>query len=242
MARYVQDVVLNKPDDFVFFIMNDYLQKNGFTMSDWKGEPAYRAGDPMMEGYKYLKWTYSNGVFHLEAWLRGTLGGEWDLDGFVGCAMKAPYKKNLTQLIEILQQPLPQSGPGTSAAQTDGSPQNPTAQTDNMGQNAQPAGTTQPGGTPAFNAIPVQTVDNHGAATRALVFGILSIVCCWSYLFCIIFAVLAFSQARMGQGSSKAGQAKAGKICAIVALCLTVVLFVLNIALASLSGLGALLS
>lgn len=55
MARYVREVVLNKPEDFVQFIMNDYLQKNGFVMSDWKGEPAFRAGDPALEGYKYLK-------------------------------------------------------------------------------------------------------------------------------------------------------------------------------------------
>lgn len=34
MARFTRDLVLNKPDDFVHFIMNDYLQKNGFSMSD----------------------------------------------------------------------------------------------------------------------------------------------------------------------------------------------------------------
>ena len=70
MARYVRELVLNKPDDFVSFMMNDYLQKNKFSMSDWKGEPAYRAGDAMMEGYKYLKWSYSNGTLHVEAWLK----------------------------------------------------------------------------------------------------------------------------------------------------------------------------
>lgn len=41
MARYVKDLVLNKPEDFVTFIMNDYLQKNQFVVSEWKGEPAY---------------------------------------------------------------------------------------------------------------------------------------------------------------------------------------------------------
>lgn len=38
MARYVKDLVLNKPEDFVTFIMNDYLQKNQFVVSEWKGE------------------------------------------------------------------------------------------------------------------------------------------------------------------------------------------------------------
>ena len=108
MARYVQEIVLNKPDDFVQFIMNDYLQKNSFIMSDWKGEPAYRAGDAALEGYKYLKWGYMNGVFHLEAWMKGTFGGEWNLEGFVGSLQKKPYRESLEQLLMILQQPLPQ--------------------------------------------------------------------------------------------------------------------------------------
>ena len=51
MARFTRDLVLNKPDDFVQFIMNDFLQKNQFEMSDWKGEAAYRAGDAMVEGF-----------------------------------------------------------------------------------------------------------------------------------------------------------------------------------------------
>lgn len=120
MARFIQDVVLNKPDDFVYFMMNDYLQKNGFVTSDWKGEPAYRAGDGFMEGYKYLKWSYTSGVFHLEAWMKGTFGGEMNLDGFVGCLMKKPYKENLMRLITLLQQTIPESGQTMGAAQTAG--------------------------------------------------------------------------------------------------------------------------
>ncbi len=208
MARYIQDVYLNQPDDFVHFIMNDFLQKNGFTMSDWKGEAAYRAGDPMFKGYKYLKWSYNNGMFHLEAWLRRT-SGEWDLEGFVACAQKRPYKNNLQQLIATLQQPIPQAAPGQTAP----------------GQNAG-----------AATRVPVQTVDNHKAATLGLVFGILSIVCFWSAVFCIIFAVLGFSQCRMGNGSSKAGQAKAGKICCVVGLSIMGVYYVLYFGLTILSA------
>lgn len=200
MARYIQDVVLNKPDDFVSFIMNDYLQKNGFKMSDWKGEPAFRAGDPMMEGYKFLKWSYVNGVFHLEAWLKGTFGGEWNLNGFVGIMMKKPYRQNLEQLITILQQSIPQPGMGAG----------------------------QPG-SPVPDVIQVQTVDNSSQATQALVFGILSLVFCWSLIFSILFACLAFSRSRMGAKSTKASQAQTGKILAIVGICLTLVLYILSV-------------
>lgn len=203
MARYIRDIPLNQPDDFVNFMMNDYLNKNAFQMSDWKGEAAYRAGDPMLEGYKYLKWSYVNGVFHLEAWLRGTFGGEWDLDGFVGCAMKQPYKKALENLIALLQQNV--SAVGTQTVQS-------------------PDGTVE-----TRNIVPVATTDDTKAATLALVFGILSIVFSCSPIFSIFFAILAFSRARAGGYSSKAGMAKAGKICAIVGLCIAVLLWLLAI-------------
>ena len=51
MARYVKNLVLNNPEEFVTFIMVDYLQRNLFVVSEWKGEPAYRTGDALIEGY-----------------------------------------------------------------------------------------------------------------------------------------------------------------------------------------------
>ena len=204
MARYVKDIVLNKPDDFVSFIVNDYLQKNKFTMSEWKGEPAYRAGDGMVEGFKYLKWSYAGGVFHLEAWLKGTAGGEWDLDGMVGALMKKPYKKSLEQLEEALGQEIPAQG--TAAGQT---------------------------AAPRPQPIPVKTVDNTGAAVVALVLGILSIVIglFWA-LVGVILGIIGISQARMGSGSSKAGMAKAGKVLSIIGICISALGWLLNIILA----------
>lgn len=195
MARYSKDLVLNKPEEFVSFIMNDYLQKNQFSMSDWEGEPAYRAGDAMLEGYKYLNWSYTNGTLHLEAWLKGSTGKEWDLDGFVGAAQKKPYKNSLEQLFTALQQEIPEGQSVEGAAK----------------------------------AIPVSTVDNSKAATMGLVFGILSILFVWSPLISIILAAVGISRARMGLGSSKAGQAKAGKILCIVGAVIAVILWILNI-------------
>ena len=81
MARYTYDLVLNKPEDFVQFVMNDFLQKNRFEPADYNGEAVYRAGDRMVEGHKYLKWSYTGGVFQVEAWLKA-VSGEMGLDGF----------------------------------------------------------------------------------------------------------------------------------------------------------------
>ncbi len=211
MARYVRDLVLNKPDDFVQFMMNDFLQKNSFVLSDWKGEPAYRAGDAMMEGYKYLKWSYTGGIFHLEAWMKGTFGGEWNLDGFVGTLQKKPYKASLEQLFAALNQPIPMNQGGATGS-----------------------------GQPMPNVVPVHTVDNSGAATMGLVFGIFSLIFAFLIpLVSILLACLGFSRARMGAGSSKSGLAKAGKILCIIGIIAAVVMWGLNILLAVSPLMGA---
>ena len=112
-----------------------------------------------------------------------------DLDGFVGTLQKKPYRESLEQLFAALQQPLPANGP------QDMSP-----------QGAGPQGGPQP--------IPVQTVDNSGAATLALVFGIISIILALLFpLGGIILAALGFTRARLGSGSSKAGMAKVERSC-----------------------------
>lgn len=220
MARYVKELTLNKPDDFVAFIVNDYLQKNRFVMSDWKGEPAYRAGDGLVEGYKYLKWSYTGGIFHLEAWLKGTAGGEWDLDGVVGIAMKKPYKSSLEQLFQALQQEIP--------AQPEAGTQN--SSIPPQGNAGQQCSTTNHN--PQPQPIPVRTVDNTGAATIALVLGILSVIIgLFVPLIGVILGIIGISQARMGSGSSKAGMAKAGKVLSIIGICISVGGWLLNFVL-----------
>ena len=199
MARYVNELALNQSDDFVQFIMNDFLQKNQYVLMDYKGEQVFRAGDAMVEGYRYLKWYYMNGVFHVEAWLTSVTGKEMDLDGFVGALQKKPYKDSLEQLYAALRQQV-------SAPQ-------------NMGQ-------------PGPQPIPVRTVDNTSAATMALVFGILSIVTGFLIpIVGIILSVVGLSRVRMGKGSSMAGRAKAGQICAIIGIVVSILMWLMNILL-----------
>lgn len=202
MAKYVKHLVLNKPGSFVQFMMNDYLTKNGFVSADWKGQPVFRGGDGIMEGYKYMNWSYSNGILQVEAWIRGTTGKEVGLDGFVGCLQKKPFKNSLEQLFTLLQQDLPE-----------GQMQN----AENQGQEATP----QP--------IPVVTVDNTKAATTSLVCGIICCVLAFILpLFSVIVGAIGFMQARLGMGSSKAGMAKAGKVLLIIGVVLAVIIWVLN--------------
>lgn len=211
MARYTQDVVLNKPDDFVSFMMNDYLQKESFSLSDWKGTPAYRRGDGFIEGFRFLTWNYTNGVLHLEAWLKGPFGGEQNLSGFWGWAVKAAYRSSIDELIKLLHQDIPQptAAPGASL---DGTVPNNSAS--------------------AQNVVTVQTSNNTRAATLALVMGIISIVAsCFIPLIGLVCGFFAIIFYRSGKGSTSAGQAKAGRVCGIIGICLAVVMWILNIVL-----------
>lgn len=198
MARYTKDLVLNKPEDFVSFMMNDYLNKNEFSMSDWKGEPAYRAGDPMLEGYKYMKWSYSNGTLHLEAWMKGSFGGEMGLDGFVGVLQKKPFKDSLEQLYTALQQEIPEGG-----YEQGGQSQPIPVQTVDNSQ-----------------AATLSLVLGIIAIVMVLFLPIPLVV--------IVLGVLGVNRARLGIGSSKATLAKIGRVLSIIAVVLAIVLWVYN--------------
>lgn len=112
MARYIQDVVLYKPTDFVVFMMNDFLTKNSFHLSTWKKEPVYRAGDAVIEGYQYLKWYYDGCTLHVEAWISGCgiIGAarrSFEMEtGLEYGARKEPFLLELEQLFDLMRQEL----------------------------------------------------------------------------------------------------------------------------------------
>lgn len=161
----------------------------------------------MLEGYKFMTWSYINGVLHVEAWLKGLFGGEMGLTGFVGCLQKKPFKQSLEQLYTLMRQDIP---------------------TEQM--NAGAAGIAA--GTANAGAVPVTTVNNTSAATISLIFGILG---CLTGLLVPIAGlccgVLAVMRGRLGLGSTKAKMAKAGRVLGIIACVLSIVMWVLNIIL-----------
>lgn len=206
MARYIRDIVLNKPADFVAFMMNDYLQKNGFSFFKWKYEAAFRAGDGVIESYKYLKWGYDGRILHIEAWVRDLFGMEISLDSLSFTLQRSAFKKSLEQLFTLLNQNIPM--PNQPAHGTNGQliPQ----------------------------PIPVQTADNSSAAVMALVSGVITLSLTFIYFVSLIFSVsaltflfpiiilfggtLGISRARLGGGSRQAKLALTGKILSILAM------------------------
>ncbi len=113
MARYIREEMINKPQEFVDFIMQDFLTKHNFSPAALKGEQIYQDGIGMVSIPRFFKYYYVNGVIHLEAWTRtawlpGVYGRkENDLRGYVGSIPKQAYRNDIEELLRVLKQPLP---------------------------------------------------------------------------------------------------------------------------------------
>jgi len=101
--RYVKDLVLNISTADVENAIQGYLRGNDFNFVSEKGEDYYKTGGVMLplRGFKY---SYQDGVLHLEAWA-GKIGKELNIgDGkFVGSVVKVPYYNSILNLMATLE-------------------------------------------------------------------------------------------------------------------------------------------
>lgn len=214
MARYVREVQINQPEDFVNFMVNDFLTKHGFKYVEFKGEMIYRAGGGLIEIPKFFIWNYQNGVIHVEAWTRnvwlpGVYGRENALKGYMGCVPKGAYKSDVEQLLSLLMQPVPQQN-GQFQGQQEGQ-----------------EGASQP--VQQSGPIMVQGVDTSRYANMSLAFGIIGMVVSCIWYLGLIFGICAIVYGNKGKASSKQGRATAGLVCGIIAVVLAIVMFVLGL-------------
>lgn len=96
---------LEKSEDEVRKIMDTYLKEQDFVESKKYSGQIYRSETANMFGFKYLKWSYKEGAFSLEAWLYGTLNIDWNMNnvGFLAYTIIKPYKESLLTLIKTLK-------------------------------------------------------------------------------------------------------------------------------------------
>lgn len=110
MARWTRDERLDQPQDFVRFMMEDYLNKGGFKKKIHKGEEVWQEGEGILSSARFIRYEYADGLFHLEAWIGKRR--ENALKGFVGALPKKMFRESLEELIRLLHQPLPQAREG----------------------------------------------------------------------------------------------------------------------------------
>lgn len=110
MGRYIREVRLEQPIDVVSILMDDYVYHEHFSRTDWKDEMVFYVEDSYKKE-RYMKWSYGDGLFRIEAWLKNSLGGETDLDGVGGGPSRKEFRASIDGLIETLQRT-----PGESVA------------------------------------------------------------------------------------------------------------------------------
>ena len=220
MARYIREAALDKPSDFVQYIMSDFLGKHGFRLVEFKGQFVYRAGGGILEIPKFLIWGYQNGIFHIEAWTRnlwlpGVYGRENAMTGFMGCIPKGAYKKDIEELVGLLFQPLYVNGQQNPGIQP-GMNGNPTMQGVNMQQPIYVKGTD----------LSRYAVMAFVMALAGLVLGPLLVP-----VFGILFGALGIVYGSKARSSEKGGMATAALVLGILAVILSVIVWILSIAI-----------
>ena len=113
MARWTRDEELNQPADFVQFMMEDFLTKNGFKKKTHKGQEVWQEGDGFLTMARFIRYEYNDRSFHLEAWI--CKKRENPIKGFVGAMPKKMFRESLEELIRLLHRPLPQGQEGTGS-------------------------------------------------------------------------------------------------------------------------------
>lgn len=93
--RYVNELILNMDPVYINNMIQAYLSRNRFKPVIEKGENCYRRS----RGQRF-KYSYNDGVLHIEAWV-GKVGKELDIsDGKIyGAAYKVPYYNSILSLL-----------------------------------------------------------------------------------------------------------------------------------------------
>lgn len=109
MARYLKEIELGIAPEKVEEIMVDFIQKNEFYKTTWKGESCYTADVSIVKEVQFMKYNYENGVLHFEAWLRDGTSKEQGLTGMGAMDLKKPYLEAVLSLLGRCIQESPQA-------------------------------------------------------------------------------------------------------------------------------------
>lgn len=104
MSRYVNELSTGMSAEQAGQVASEYLTSAGFTYRDERGEMSWRKGTGTATIPQFVKFEPRDGAVHLEAWvsgiavLPGMYGGEQDLTGVWGWAIKSALKKRVAEL------------------------------------------------------------------------------------------------------------------------------------------------
>lgn len=103
MARYIKDFQINVDPQTAHSAVNQYLQKEGYEYINYDGENVFKKGQGVWSNPTFFKFSYAGNMVRMETWMKyaffpGVYVGELGVTGFVGSAMKGPWKKRISYL------------------------------------------------------------------------------------------------------------------------------------------------
>jgi len=244
MARTVYDLQINKPDDFIQFISNDYFAKEGFKLVNYKGEQVWKKGVGFLVAPSFIKFSYGGGMIHLEAWIKNF--GEQPLDNsFVASIPKSQHKNRVNTLLSLLNQPLPGVSPAgmppagmpmqgagpaeyPGAAAPDAARQPVSPDLSGQAGPAQPQTFQQPVQPYGQQPVPVAVHNPTKQSVLSLTTGLVSLLGILIPIVGVICGATAIVSGRTGRTSTKKGMATAGLVLGIIGLVVSILMWVAN--------------
>ncbi len=107
MARYVKEFQMNVAPQTVHATINQYLQSEGYEYINYDGENVFKKGQGVLGNPTFFKLSYIGNMVRLETWMKyaffpGVYVGELGITGFVGSAVKGPWKNRIANIENIL--------------------------------------------------------------------------------------------------------------------------------------------
>lgn len=106
MARYCKDFPVNGTPEQMYGALCQYLMSEGYEQTQYKGENVLKKGNGWLTGPTIFKVSFFSNIMRVESWmafaiLPGVFAGEIGPDGFVGWAVKGPWKQRLTRIEQM---------------------------------------------------------------------------------------------------------------------------------------------
>ena len=133
MARYSKDFPAPDFPKSLFDTITQYLASEGYSYTQFQNEQIFKKGHGLVSAPSFIKVFYANNAIRVESWIKyallpGVYFSEMDLEGFTGSAVKAPLRKRVAIVEDIIMQytnnlssgrpvNIPSSGVNTSFSQ-----------------------------------------------------------------------------------------------------------------------------
>lgn len=107
MGRYIRDFMIKTDPQPVLAAVFNYLQSEGYEYTELDGEKVYKKGKGLVTGPSIFKIYQYGAAIRLETWMKyaiapGLYVGELDTTGFVGSALKGPWKNRIAHIEHLL--------------------------------------------------------------------------------------------------------------------------------------------